>query len=202
MSVPLADTAKAGTKRALLRRSITQPVNAYRTRKSSGLRDSSRTSTLFVAFGAERGNAHMSSKLRTVSWVLLTIVGVLTLLGALASMSLAYFGSSEDDVIGPIRLNELADGRADVETALRARRGTAASFGAGYAVLLLLVVLVPYRKGEKWAYWAVLVGVVVTTGLILLRVPTLDTHLGLAAATIPLGVSLLALALDFGRLSS
>jgi hypothetical protein len=34
----------------------------------------------------------MGSKLRTVSWVLLAIVGVLVLLGALSSANLAYRG--------------------------------------------------------------------------------------------------------------
>jgi len=114
----------------------------------------------------------MGSKLRVVSWVLLSLIGVLTLLGALASINVAYF--SEDDQIGPVSLSELAGDRPDVATAIKARRGTAAAFATGYALLFLVIVLVPYRKGEVWAWWAILVGTLATTGIILLRVSMLD----------------------------
>jgi len=140
----------------------------------------------------------MGSKLRVVSWVLLSLIGVLTLLGALASINVAYF--SEDDQIGPVSLSELAGDRPDVATAIKARRGTAAAFATGYALLFLVIVLVPYRKGEVWAWWAILVGTLATTGIILLRVSMLDTRLGLAAANLPLAVGVVALLLDLGRL--
>lgn len=146
----------------------------------------------------------MSSKLRTASWILLTLLGALTLLGSLASVSVAYFAAAENDVIGAgmITLDELTADRQDVQVALRARRGTAAAYGVGYAVLFLILVLIPYRRGEVWAWWAILVGTLLSAGIILLRVPTLDTHLGLVAATAPLGVVVLALVMDAGRLRS
>lgn len=140
----------------------------------------------------------MASKLRVVSWIVLTLLGVLVLLGALASAQVAYF--SEQDQFGPLSMSELAGDRPEVVTALRARRGTAAAFASGYALLFLLIVLLPYRRGEVWAWWAVLLATLVTSGLILLRVPLLRTHLGLAAATIPLVVVIVALLLDAGRL--
>lgn len=144
----------------------------------------------------------MGSKLRTASWILLTLLGALTLLGSLASVSVAYFADAENDVIGAgmTTLAELTADRQDVEVALRARRGTAAAFGVGYAVLFLILVLVPYRRGEVWAWWAILSGTIVTSGIILLRVPTIDTNLGLVAATAPLGVVVLALVMDASRL--
>ena len=144
----------------------------------------------------------MSSKLRTTSWILLTLIGGLTLLGSGASVYVAYVADADQDQIGPMSLAELAEGRDEVEVALRARRGTAAAFAAGYALLFLTIVLVPYRKGEVWAWWAVLIGVVATSGIILLRVAALGTQLGLGAATIPLGLGVLALLLDAGRLKS
>jgi len=142
----------------------------------------------------------MSAKLKIVSWVLLTIVGSLTLLGSLGSVYVAYVADAKIDQIGPMNLSELAEGRNDVEIALRARRGTAAAFGAGYALLFLTIVLVPYRRGDVWAWWILLIGTLTTTGIILLRVSVLGTNLGLAAATIPLAVNVVALLLDAGRL--
>ena len=142
----------------------------------------------------------MGAKLRMVSWILLTLVGALTLVGSLASMGVAYF--SEDDQIGPVTLAELAGDRNDVRTALQARRGTAAAFGAGYAILFLIITLVPYRQGQVWAWWAILIVTVVVNGIILMRVVSLGTNLGLGAATIPLAVCVIALLLDVGRLQS
>lgn len=146
----------------------------------------------------------MGSKLRTASWILLTLLGTLTLLGSLASVTVAYFADAENDVIGAgmTTLAELTADRQDVQVALRARRGTAAAYGVGYAVLFLILVLIPYRRGEVWAWWAILVGTLLSAGIILLRVPTLDTNLGLVAATAPLGVVVLALVMDAGRLRS
>ncbi len=143
----------------------------------------------------------MGSKLRTASWILLALLGTLTLVSSLASVNIAYF--QEDDLIGGpegINLSELAADRADVRTALKARRGTAAAFGAGYAILFLFLVLVPYRRGERWAWWAVLVGTLAFAGIILLRVALIQTQVGLVAAIPPLVVVAIALLLDVGRL--
>jgi len=142
----------------------------------------------------------MSSKLRMVSWILLTLVGALTVFGSLASMGVAYF--QPDDQIGPIALSELTAERPDVAIALQARRGTAAAFGAGYGVLFLILTLVPYRRGDVWAWWALCFATIVVNGIILLRSPLLGTNLGLGAATIPVAVSIIALVLDVGRLKS
>ena len=142
----------------------------------------------------------MSAKLKIVSWVLLTIVGSLTLLGSLGSVYVAYVADAKIDQIGPMNLSELAEGRKDLEIALRARRATAAAFATGYSLLFLTIVLVPYRRGDVWAWWTLLVGTLATTGIILMRVSVLGTNLGLGAATIPLAVGVVALLLDAGRL--
>ncbi len=142
----------------------------------------------------------MSAKLKIVSWVLLTIVGSLTLLGSLGSVYVAYVADAKMDQVGSMSLSELAEGRKDLEIALRARRATAAAFATGYSLLFLTIVLVPYRRGDVWAWWALLVGTLATTGIILMRVSVLGTNLGLGAATIPLAVGVVALLLDAGRL--
>jgi hypothetical protein len=93
-----------------------------------------------------------------------------------------------------------------VATALRARRATAAAYGAGFATLFLAIVLGPYRRGDVWAWWAVAAGTVVVSVLILLRIPLLGLQLGSTAggtattAIIQLVVVGLGLALGSGRL--
>lgn len=114
--------------------------------------------------------------MKTASWVLLALAGVATLLLSLVSAARAY--GTYNDRIGGVRVSQLSAGRADVETAVRARRATAAAYGAGFATLFLLISVGPYRRGEAWAWWALLAGMLVVSVLILLRVPLLGTGLG------------------------
>src|SRR5262245_3721840 len=138
---------------------------------------------------------------RTVSWILLTIVATLTFLGSLASAYISY-RSPDQDVIGQTKLADVAAGRQEVATALRARRGTAAAFAAAYAVLFLFIVLVPYRRGEVWSWWALLAGMLELVVLTVARIPLLDTRLGAGTAWLQLGIVGVALLLDVKRVSS
>ena len=147
--------------------------------------------------------------MKTSSWVILVVAGVLTLLGSLFSLGIAYVSLVEDR-IGPASLAELSVGRPEVATAVRARRATAAAYGAGYATLFLAISLGPYRRGDVWAWWALLAGTLVVSVLILLRVPFLGINLGAPTAVtgagtalttlVQLGVVGLGLALGAGRL--
>jgi hypothetical protein len=147
--------------------------------------------------------------MKTSSWVILLVAGALTLLGSLASVGIAYFSFVEDQ-IGPASLTELSAGRPEVATAVRARRATAGAYGAGFATLFLAIILGPYRRGDVWAWWALLAGMLVVSVLILLRVPFLGINLGAASAVtgagtalsslVQLGVVGLGLALGAGRL--
>ncbi len=144
----------------------------------------------------------MSSKLRTASWVLLTIVGALVLLGSVLSASLAYRG---DYPIGGVPVAEVAAGREGILTALRGIRGTSAAYAAGFAVLFLATVLGPYRRGEKGAWWAILAAMLAVVLITLARTPILGIPLGpggTGAALVLGGVILLGLLLDVGRLRS
>jgi cell division protein FtsW (lipid II flippase) len=136
--------------------------------------------------------------MRKLSWILLTLAGALTLLGSLASTHLAYSG---DYPIGGVPVAEVAQGREGLEPALRAMRGTAAAYAGGFAVLYLFVVLGPYRRGERWSWWAVLAALLVLVSITVLRVPLLGTQGGVAAALIQGGVGIVALLLDVRRLS-
>lgn len=142
----------------------------------------------------------MAKTLRITSWILLTLLAVVTLLGAVVSAQLAY--SRGADQFGDVTLSELAQGNQRVINLIHGRRITAAAFAAGYSVLFLLVVLFPYRRGEVWSWWAILIATVVLSVLILLRIPTLDLQLGASVGYFNLGVVAIALLLDVGRLRS
>jgi len=136
--------------------------------------------------------------MKTASWIILVVVGALTLLGSLVSLGVAY-GSTQDQ-IGPASLAELSVGGPEVATAVRARRATAAAYAAGFATLFLAIALGPYRRGDVWAWWALSAGTLVVSVLILLRILFLGIQLGAPAAVIQLVVVGLGLAVGAGRL--
>ena len=113
--------------------------------------------------------------MKTASWVLLALAGVATLLLSLVSAARAY--GTYNDSIGGVSVSKLSAGRPDVETAVRSRRATAAAYSSGFATLFLLISVGPYRRGDVWAWWALLVGMLLVSVLILLRVPLLGTGL-------------------------
>jgi uncharacterized membrane protein HdeD (DUF308 family) len=120
-------------------------------------------------------------------------------MGSVVAAYLAYRG---DLLIGGMAVAEVAGGRPGMETALRAMRGTAAAYAVGYALLFLATVLGPYRRGDKSAWWAILVAVLAFTAVTLLRLPLLGLALpqaGTGAALIQGGLALLALLLDLRR---
>jgi hypothetical protein len=109
--------------------------------------------------------------MKTTSWVLLAFIAVVFLLYSLLQVSRAY--GTYNERLGGVRVSELGAGRPEVETAVRARRATAGACGAGFAMLFLLITVIPYRQGEVWAWWALLVGTLLVSVLIVLRIPLL-----------------------------
>jgi len=126
--------------------------------------------------------------MKRASWILLAIVGALTLVGSFVSLAIAY--GTERDQIGPATLAELSAGRPDVAIAIRARRATAGAYGAGFATLFLAIALGPYRRGEVWAWWALLAGMLVVSALIVLRAPLLGVRLSTPSAVTGAGTAL------------
>lgn len=139
--------------------------------------------------------------LKTLSWVVLGLVATATLVFSLLSVRLAYAGDPARDVFGQggPSVKDISAWRVDVGTGVRARRGTAAAYATAYAVLMLTIVLVPYRRGEVWAWWALLGSAAMLAVLMWLRVPMLGTRLGASTGSVQLGATALGLLLDAGR---
>jgi len=138
-------------------------------------------------------------RFRKASWILLAVVGALFLAGGVVSAVTAYRGSYN---IGATSLDAVAAGRPAVETALRGIRGTAAAYAAAYAVLFLGVVAGPYRRGDVSSWWAILASTAVLFVVTAARQPLLGTALGIGTPAVALGVVVLALVLDGGRLKA
>jgi hypothetical protein len=138
--------------------------------------------------------------MRTASWVVLVLVGALLLVGSIGSTYVAYSGSEDLLLPGGPTVDAVEAMHPGLGNALRGRRGTAAAFAAGFATLYLFVVLVPYRRGDVWAWWALLAAAAVLGVIIMLRVPALGTRLGAATGLILLLAVLVGLLLDVRRL--
>lgn len=136
--------------------------------------------------------------LKTASWVILTVLGALVVIFSLVSAWWAYGGSNYP--IGPTSVAQIATAHEGVGPALRAIRGTSAAYAAAYGVLFLAIVLGPYRRGEVWAWWAILGGVAVLAIITALRVPTLGVARGIEGVLTQLTVGLVGLLLDVRRL--
>ena len=100
----------------------------------------------------------------------------------------------QDNIARAYTLDQVrATGGDDAVKAVKARRATAATWAFGYALLGLMVVLVPYRRGERWAWWALLLSLGLSQLLSLLRAPMIGTTQGTLASSTILAVTLLAL---------
>jgi hypothetical protein len=139
----------------------------------------------------------MASKLRTVSWVLLAILGVLVLLVSGLSAQLAYWGMYP---VGGESIDVIASGRDNVLVGLRGVRGTSAAWAAAWAVLFLAVVIGPYRRGDVTSWWGILASAIVMGVVVAVRVPVLGTQAGAGTALVILLFVILALLVDVKRL--
>ena len=137
--------------------------------------------------------------MKKASWILLTVLGVAITFFSLISAVHAYW-TDDDYAIGNSRVSRVAAGDAGIATALRGIRGTSAAFGAAYGVLFLAVVLGPYRRGDVWAWKALLIAGLTQCVIVLLRIPILGTQHGVSAATTPVVLLVVGLLLDVGRL--
>jgi hypothetical protein len=131
----------------------------------------------------------------TIGWVMLLVLGVLMTLGGLESLVFAYRAGNEAPA--GVSMQELARINPELPVALRGRRATAASLAISCGILVVWIAAIPYRRGEKWAWWALLCSIGLGTTLSVLRVSALGTKAGAVAAGIFLTWLLLALAISY-----
>jgi hypothetical protein len=133
-------------------------------------------STWMAAIFITIAGGYKEGAMKTASWIVLVLAGGILMAFSLLSLYRAY--GSYRDRLGPATVTELAQGRPEVESAVRGRRSTAAAFAAGFATLFLAITLGPFRRGDVWAWWALAAGTLVVSVGILLRIPLLGTQLG------------------------
>ncbi len=134
-----------------------------------------------------------SNLLFIASWVILLVVsGAIVLLSA-DSLWIAYTGKP-DGLTREYTLTQIGEQGGDQAVkAFRGRRATAATFALGYGLLALFVIWVPYRQGERWAWWALFASLGISQLLSLARAIMLVTTAGTGAPAVILVFVLLGL---------
>jgi hypothetical protein len=127
------------------------------------------------------------------SWVILLVVAAAITVLSAQSLRIAYTNKPDSLATG-YTLTQIEDqGGDEAVKAFRGRRATAATWALGYGLLAFAVILIPYRRGERWAWWALLLSLTLSQLLSLLRAIALATTAGLGAPGIVLALALLAL---------
>jgi len=125
------------------------------------------------------------------SWVILLVVSIAILLISAQSLWVAYSGRV-DGLTPEYTTTQIQEHGGDQAVkAFRGRRVTAATWAMAYALLAIGVVWVPYRRGEKWAWWFLLISLGLSQFLSLGRAVTIATIAGTGAPSILLALSLL-----------
>jgi hypothetical protein len=127
------------------------------------------------------------------SWVILLVVSGAVILFSAESLWVAYTGKP-DSLTREYTITQIGEQGGDQAVkAFRGRRATAATWALGYGLLAVAVTLVPYRRGEKWAWWALLGSLGVSQFLSLIRAVMLATTGGVGTPAILLAFVLLGL---------
>ncbi|HUK89469.1 MAG TPA: hypothetical protein VLZ81_03645 [Blastocatellia bacterium] len=136
-----------------------------------------------------------------ISCGILLLVALFTALGSLASTATAFNHRAE--TIGTVSTDQIRDlGGDDSVNNYKARRLTAATWALGFAILFGWVVIGPYRRGDRWAWWALLVSLGLPQLISLARVPLLSTQSGAGTSTALLAFLLIGLLAGVPRVFS
>lgn len=134
-----------------------------------------------------------SNLLFTTSWVILLVVSSAVILLSIQSLWIAYSGS-QDVLTREYTLAQIGEqGGEQAAKAFRGRRVTAATWALAFALLAFAVTWIPYRRGERWAWWALLGSLGLSQLLSIARALALATTAGVAAPALLLAFLLLAL---------
>jgi hypothetical protein len=136
------------------------------------------------------------------SWIILLVLAIGVTLVSLGSAWIGLRGA-QDNITPTYTLEQIRSaGGEEVANAIRGRRVTAATWALGYALLMFWVVLIPYRRGERWAWWALLISLGLSQLLSLMRVIALGSTFGSGAAATLLAFLLLGLLAGVPRIFS
>jgi hypothetical protein len=143
-----------------------------------------------------------SNLLFIASWLILLVLSAAIFLFAAESLWIAYT-AKPDGLTREYTITQIGEqGGDEAVKAFRGRRATAATFALGYALLAMAVTWIPYRRGEKWAWWALLVSLGLSQFLSLARAVALGTTGGVGAPAVLLAFVLLGLLSGVPRLFS
>lgn len=127
------------------------------------------------------------------SWVILLVVSVGIALVSMQSVFVAY-GKSDENLTREYSTAQIREeGGEDAFKAFKGRRVTAATWALGYALLAIAVTLIPYRRGEQWAWWALLVAMGLSQILSIARAVTIPTTSGAGTSGLLLAFTLMGL---------
>lgn len=135
------------------------------------------------------------------SWILLLALSAILVLYSCVSLSRAYFSAQDYLYVGKngpasvaVGIEEIREkGGEGAVNAYRGRRATASSVAIACGLMSAFLVFFAYRRGEKWAWWALLVSLGLSQFLSLGRLVALGSAQGAAAAGIVLTLLLLGL---------
>ena len=141
-----------------------------------------------------------SKLLFLASWIILLVVATAITLLSLQSLRIAYT-SNQDNLTPGFTLEQVRaigdqireHGGEDAVKAFKGRRATAATWALAFGLLVFAVVIVPYRRGERWAWWALLISIGLSQLLSVARIPMIGASAGAGASGIVLAFALLGL---------
>jgi hypothetical protein len=132
-----------------------------------------------------------SNLLFIASWVILLVVSGAIVILSVDSLWITYTGR-QDGLTREYTLTQIGEQGGDQAVkAFRGRRATAATWALGYALLAIAVTWIPYRRGEKWAWWALFISLGLSQFLSLGRAVMLATTAGTGAPAVLLAFVLL-----------
>jgi hypothetical protein len=134
------------------------------------------------------------------SWIILVVAMAIVTLLSLQSLRIAYT-SERDSLIQGFTLEQVRamgdqirpGGGEEAVDAIHGRRATAATWALAYGLLALIVVIGPYRRGERWAWWALLISLGLSQLLSMARILMIGSSVGAGAAGIILAFALIGL---------
>src|SRR5262245_60687321 len=135
----------------------------------------------------------ITNLLFAASWIILLVLSVAVVLYSALSLWRGYT-AWPDSLTSGYTLKQIEEqGGTEAATAFRSRRITASTAALGYGLLAIAVTIFPYRRAERWAWWALFVSLGLSQFLSLARAIALGTTAGLGMPAIILSFALLGL---------